>query len=265
MLASRGTDPAVRILAVEQLCAVWRERGKGFAECRARIFQIDASRRDQVFGHGLSERTLVNHVCAVGRPARSPRGSLHDVHGAEVRVPDLDTFVGGGGAPNRIANSAAGQKLRRQLGLVGCGVQRPLPLVTSTDTNSVRERAALGHVHPDLVGFVKEDRPTVWRRRRAARDTTRPGDSAQAGSVWVHDIDTGRTAGAPSMTRIHGCRAFTIGAKGNPVAVGRPCRTEVAALGFRQVGVFLGGKIEQPEIGCARPARRNEGERAPVG
>ena len=116
-----GTHPAVRILTVEQLCAIGRERGERFAEIELE-FWIDASGRDEVFGHSFSDRALVNQVRAIGGPAGSAHGSVHHVHDAEVRIPDLDAFLGGVGAADRIADSAAGQKLRRQLGLVGCGI-----------------------------------------------------------------------------------------------------------------------------------------------
>ena len=262
-----GVHPLVRILAVYQLCAVRRERGEGLAQKKLEL-RIDASGRDEVLGHRLSEGALVDEMSAIGRPLRAASGAFRDVHDAEVGMPHLDPFLRGDSAAHRKPNPASGQERRRQLGLVGGGEQGPLA-TADVHGHELRARTgALRHVRPDLVGFVEEDRRAIRRPRRAAGDSTGLADSAHAGSVGMHDVDAGGLQQLP-VTGIDARRPFAIGAEGDPRAVGRPGRPEIAALARGQVRGLAGGEIQEPQVGCPDPrvetkaSVRPSGERAP--
>src|SRR5262249_913038 len=72
-----GVCAGAAILAVEQLRAVRRERGKRFAQQQLE-FRVGASGRNEVFGYGGLQNSLIYHLLPSGRPARMPYRSGND-------------------------------------------------------------------------------------------------------------------------------------------------------------------------------------------
>ena len=82
-------------------------------------------------------------------------------------------------------------------------------------------------------------------------------NTLQTGAVGPDEINVGQVQALPPAFRRRKI-AFTIRGEGDPFAVRRPRRPEVAAAAGSQRRGFASGGIKDPEIGGSRGPRRDE-------
>jgi hypothetical protein len=74
------------------------------------------------------------------------------------------------------------------------------------------------------------------------------GEAVEAGAIGVDEVDVGELEDLPAALGV-GQVAAAIGGEGDPLAVGRPGGTEVAAVAGGERRGFARGDVERPEVG----------------
>ena len=256
-----GVREPIAVLAEDHALTVRRERHERLVQEELEL-GVGAEGGLHVLGVAEALDALVDHLAAVGRPARAAHRPRDDGLDPPVGMPDPEAALVSPGAAH-VANAPSRQPRRRELRLPRGGDLYALAGGDVHPGELGARPAALRQVRAHGVGLVEQQAPAVRRPRRAARHAAGGGQAAQPGAVGPHHVDPGRLQVLPHAGLVPGL-GVPVRGEGDPRPVGRPAGPKVARRVVGQVRGGLRGEVEQPDVGGAPRPRGDERERPAV-
>ena len=196
--------------------------------------------------------------------------------GRDIRTGGAHLAVGGnnldpGSVATQIGNPAGGKNRRRQFDAgAACdgndragGDVNPVELVRSAH---LIRRKQFGPVGPCVFRrhAVGHDALAVSRPSGTAAEVPVLRNTPKPRAVGVNEIDVDQLEPLPTAFR-GGKAAVAVRREGDPAAIGRPRRPEIATPPCGQRPRFAGGEVQDPKIRKTRGPRRYKCDLPPIG